>query len=821
MSIRKILCLVLSVLVSIAIIGGCRKEAGLPSASQIDENAQQLNLWYEQPAQKWVEALPIGNGRLGAMVFGGISKERIQLNEESLWAGCPVDVFPQDYAKHIAEVQRLVLAGQRAAAREYGLANLTKTPTSFRSYEPLGDIYLDFGQVGTITNYRRQLSLNDAIAKTVYRTNSATITREVLISAPDDVLVSRITTDKSKTLSFTVSLTRHKDAIVTVKGTDSLHMDGQIVDIEKKDGGYDDNKGLSGPGGRHMRFAGRLKVKTKDGKVSAGPDNTLKIENATSVMILFTAATDYNLDILNFDRKIAPAGDADSILKKAQKKSWEKLRKAHVKEFRGFFDRFSLTLAPADPKLQATPTDTRLEAVKKGADDPPLTALHAQYGRYLLLSSSRAPGRLPANLQGIWNERKWAPWEADYHLNINLQMNYWPGPVANMPETLDSLIGWSSLLAERGRIAAGRLYGSDGWVTYLSTNPFGRVTPGGSNKGSQFVNSCLDPLCGAWLATQLFDAWQFSGDRKKLETIYPILAGASEFVLDILHQCPDGKLRIVPSTSPVNTYIDPKTGKAFRITAGSTYHMSIVRSIFDSTKRAARALNVDIKLVSRIDAASAKLPPIQIGEDGRILEWAEPYKEAHPGHRHVSHLIGLHPFDLITPATPELFAAARKTIDGRLASGGAGTGWSRAWTISFFARLKDGDEAAAHCLELLRRSTLSNLFDNHPPFQIDGNFGATAGVCEMLIQSHVRDESGNFIIELLPALPKTWPDGSVKGLRTRGGFEVDMNWKGGRLVSATIHSRPGTDCIVRHKGKTLELNIKKGKKVKLTGKDLL
>ena len=782
--------------------------------------ADDLKLCYDEPAdlKKWTEALPVGNGRLGAMVFGGTSRERIQLNEESLWAGCPADPFPEQYPKHIAEVARLVLEGENAAARKYGLENLTKTPTSFRSYEPLGDIYLDFGNIGEVTGYRRQLTLNNGIARTVYKSADAAITREVLISSPDNVIAISIESSKPKSLSFKVSLTRHKDAKIIVHGNDSLHMDGQIVDIEKQNGGREPNPGLSGPGGKHIRFAGRLKVRIKDGKISANPDNTLKIENASTAMILFTAATDYNLDIMNFDRSVDPAAISNSILAEVQKKSWNQIRQAHVSDFRAFFERFSLQLGPTDLKLDSMPTDDRLAAVKKGAIDTGLTALHAQYGRYLLLSSSRLPGRLPANLQGIWNDRQWAPWEADYHLNINLQMNYWPAPVGNIYETMDPLIGWFKQQTKRGEMAAKRLYNADGWVSFHCSNPFGRVTPSGSNKRSQFINGALDPLAGAWMANQLFDAWQFSGNRKQLETIYPILAGSAEFILDILVKCPDGKLRIVPSTSPENSYIDPKTGQAFRITAGSTYHMSIVQSIFESTERAAKILGRDKKLRKRIAAAKMELPPIQIGEDGRILEWAKPYKEAHPGHRHVSHLIGLHPFDLITSKTPQLFAAARKTIDHRLKNGGAGTGWSRAWTINFFARLKDGNEAEKHCRQHLRRSTLSNLFDYHPPFQIDGNFGVTAGVCEMLIQSHMRDDSGNFIIELLPALPKAWTKGSIKGVRARGGYEIDTEWEDGELTEAVVRGVSNTSdvCKVMYRGKTLEFKIPKGKSEKLS-----
>jgi alpha-L-fucosidase 2 len=400
-----------------------------------DQQADPLTLHYAQPAGKWTEALPLGNGRLGAMVFGGTRTERIQLNEESLWAGEPVEAYAPDYPKHLAEVQRLVLAGDKVKAREYGKKHLTKTPTSFRSYEPLGDLFLDFGsaeKVGAISGYRRELSLPDAIARTTYRAGQATITRDVLISAPADALAIRVSTDQPGTLSFAVRLTRFKDATVTAHENNELHMDGQIVDIEKKDGGPEDNAGGSGPGGKHMRFAGRLVVRSDGGTVQPGPDGSLKIDGATTAVVLFTAATDYNREILNYDRSIDPAAKADGILAKLAKTTWPQLRDAHLLEHRAAFNRFSLDLGPADPERDAKPTDVRLAAVKKGGEDPGLVALISQYGRYLLLSSSRAPGRLPANLQGIWSDRKWAPWEADYHLNINLQMNYGPAPLASL-----------------------------------------------------------------------------------------------------------------------------------------------------------------------------------------------------------------------------------------------------------------------------------------------------------------------------------------------------------------------------------------------------
>ena len=775
------------------------------SAADVAAPEAALCLWYRQPATNWNEALPLGNGRLGAMVFGTPGKERLQLNEESLWAGCPVEAWPPDFPKHLAEVRRLLFAGKNAEAQAYGVAHLTATPTSFRSYEPLADLWLDFGAVENVTGYRRELILADGIARVTFRQGDATRTRETFISAPDNVLAVRVKTDRPGTLAFAVSLTRQRNATVTATPDGQLHLDGQIVDVEKKDGGDEDNPGGSGPGGAHMKFAGRLLARVDRGRVSA-EGSQLRIEDAGEAVILFTAATDYNLATLNFDRAIDPAQTSAGILARAAKKSWPELLQTHLAEHGAMFNRVSLQLEATDAALARLPTDARLAAVSKGGDDPGLVALYFQFGRYLLMSSSRRPARLPANLQGIWSERLWAPWEADYHLNINLQMNYWPAGPANLAETVAPLMDWFELLAQRGRESATRLYESDGWVAFLATNPFGRVSPSASTLNSQFVNAVLDPLCGVWMATQLFDSYQFTGDRAFLQRLYPILQGASEFVLDTLVPAPDGTLVIAPSESPENTYLDIATKERIRITAGSTYHQSLVRAIFDATDRAAAILGTDPVMRRRIAEATAKLPPLKVGPDGRLLEWAEPYPEAEPGHRHMSHLVGLHPFNLITPATPELLTAARKVLDYRLAHAGGGTGWSRAWIINHFARLRDGDTAGEHFLALLRRSTLPNLFDVCPPFQIDGNFGGCAGLAEMLLQSHERVEvSGQdraFLVDLLPAWPKAWAGGSVRGLRARGGFTVDIEWKDGQVTTYRIRSSEPREVKVRVNGET-------------------
>ena len=757
--------LVIAVLISC--VSACAPDptdsAGIPEAPGKDR------LWYRQPAGDWNEALPVGNGRLGAMIFGYPNHEKLQLNEETLWAGSPIDNNNPAALEALPLVRQALFAGDYARASALAEKSLLGTPPRIRSYQPLGDLLIDLEDVRAGAEYERALDLRDGIATVVCETpEGVRIGREVFSSAADDVLVVRIEAGRGATITGTIRLARAKDASTRAASRNELVLSGRIVDQPDP---------LSGPGGEHMRFAAALRVLAQGGNVTAVGE-ALRVEGARGVTILLAAATDYDPARLASDPELDPAARSSETLSKARRYSYRELRARHVAEHRSLFDRVSLDLG-GPPETAALPTDERLERVKAGGEDAGLAALYFQYGRYLLMGSSRRPAVLPANLQGIWNQDFAAAWNSDFHTNINLQMNYWPAEVANLPETVPPLADFVGRLTVPGAVTARKTYGTRGWTLHHLTDPFGRTGVADGVWG-------VSPMAGPWMTFPLWDHYEFTGDTGFLrEVAYPIIKGSAEFVADFLVPSPEGWLVTAPSHSPENAYVDPKTGKAESLTYAATIDIEIARALFENCIRAAGILGVDAEFSARLKELGKKLPPLQIGRFGNIQEWIKDYDEAEPGHRHMSHMLALYPLAQVTPETPELFEAAKRTIARRLEHGGGQTGWSRAWIVSFYARLLEGETAYQNLLTLLRKSTLKNLFDTHPPFQIDGNFGGAAGIAEMLVQSH------RGFIQVLPALPAAWAEGRFIGLCARGGFELDAAWSGGRIIELRIRSKAG------------------------------
>ena len=756
-------------------------------------------LWFDRPANVWEEATPLGNGRIGAMDFGQVLSQVIQLNEESLWAGEPQNELPENGKYHMQRFREMLLAEKYQKAYDYGFENLTFKPTSFRSYQTLGNLILNFDLEDTVSNYKRVLDMSNGIETTDFEINGVQYKKRLLISGIDDLLLLELTASQKKALNFRINLVREADASVYFPDNQNILMDGQIHDIPAPEA-YDDNPGGSGPGGKHMKFAARVHVKTKDGSTESQPDG-IHVSGASKVYILLTAATDFNVEKLNFDRTIDPLEITSGTIEKGIAKSPKNIFTDHVAEHSELFNQVSLDLGPTS--AIGLSTYQRLERVRSGETDPLLDAQYYQFGRYLLMSSSRAPGRLPANLQGIWNKHMWAPWEADYHQNINLQMNYWPGLSGNLEETFEPLTNYLVPLYKRGEITADSIYGSDGWISHLAGSLFGRTTPSGSTLSSQMINGYGFPLAGAWMSLTLYRYFEYTLDTTYLaKTVYPLIRGAAEFIGDYLMEHESGHLVSVPSSSPENNFIDPSTGNSQRLTYGSTMDNQIIRDVLGACINSASILGKESNKIKEWEIILSKIPSNRIGADGTIMEWIKDYKEVNPGHRHMSHLYALHPAFQITPdQTPDMAEAAIQTLNRRLSHGGGHTGWSRAWLINFYARLWKSEEAYNHLQLLFQKSTKPNLFDNHPPFQIDGNFGGAAAIAEMILQSR----PGN--IFLLPALPEAWTTGSIKGLRARGNIIIDMNWKEGKLSSARLISPFPQKIIVDIQGKTSEIDL--------------
>lgn len=769
--------------------------------------APDLLVWFDAPARQFTQSLPLGNGRLGAMVFGGVGEERVVLNESSLWSGSPQEADRPDAAQYLPEIRRLLLEGKNVEAEKLTYAHFTsRGPGSGRgkgkdeqygSYQELGSLRLAFaaGAAGA-ADYRRELDLSRAAARVSYTQASTRFVREYFTSAPDEAFVIRLTADRHGAISFDATLERPERFEVKADGARGLLMTGQLN---------------NGTDGRGMKYAARLRVLNRGGSASV-KGKTVSVKGSGEVLLLVTAATDYQ----GFAgrRTADPLAASARDMERAASKSFAQLLAAHVADYQHYFDRVHLALGPANPASSLLPTPARLKAAAEGAHDPGLAALYFQFGRYLLISSSR-PGGLPANLQGIWAEGVQAPWNADWHLNVNVQMNYWPAEVTNLSELHGPLFALIASLQEPGARTAKSYYNARGWVAHVITNPWGYTSPGeGASWGSTTTGS-------AWLCQHLWEHYLFTRDREFLKWAYPILKGSARFYADMLVEEPAHKwLVTAPANSPENAFRLPD-GSTAHVCLGPTVDMQILRYLFDATAEAARTLGVDEEFQRELKEKRARLAPTRVGADGRVMEWLEEYGEPEPTHRHVSHLWGLYPGAEITPgATPELAAAARKTLEVR---GDVSTGWSLAHKMNFWARLGDGERAHKLLTLLLTPvgfggevagvrfsgGTYENLFDAHPPFQIDGNFGATAGIAEMLLQSH------DGTMRLLPALPATWPEGSVTGLRARGGFELDISWKAGGLTAATLHSKLGGPCTLRYGAKTLQLKTRAGKSYQL------
>lgn len=737
-------------------------------------------LWYKKAATDWNEALPIGNGRLGGMIFGTVRREHIQLNEDSIWYGGPVDRNNPDALTYLPKIRNLLFQGKIQKAEKLATMALSGTPEGQRHYQPLGDLFLNFDHdENRVESYYRELDINSSVAKVSYFYDGINYTREYFASAVDQVIIIRITADKPSSISFNAHLRRGKYIEKTQKISDDSIM----------------LKGNSG-GQEGIGFCTIMRAIAKGGYVYTIGENLI-VENADDVVLFVSAATSFRHEnYLDVCKK---------YIDDAAGKGYENLFQSHVKDYQKLFHRTELYLQGLDSEeeLESIPTDERLRRMKDGKDDLGLVCLYFQFGRYLMISSSR-PGTLPANLQGIWNKDMAPWWDSKYTININTQMNYWPAEVCNLSECHEPLFDLIKRMREPGRRTARVMYGCRGFTAHHNTDIYGDTAP-----QDIYIPATYWPMGAAWLCLHLWEHYEFTQDLEFLRRKYPVMREAAEFFLDYLVEDSKGRLVTCPSVSPENSY-RLANGEQGALCIGPSMDSQIIYALYTRCIKAAKILGIDEEYVQKFQGVIEKLPKPQIGRYGQIQEWAEDYEEVEPGHRHISHLFALYPGNQINVRnTPELAQGARRTLERRLAYGGGHTGWSRAWIINMWARLEDGEKAYENVRELLTKSTLPNLFDNHPPFQIDGNFGGTAGIAEMLVHSHAGE------ISLLPALPNSWANGVVKGIRARGGIEIDMEWRQGELCKVVLKPKVSGVYTIKYEGESAQISVKTGDNVVL------